>query len=143
MTTDVLRLFCCLGQWKLIKEDARFGRILINRSNVDCKDKWRVTTTPVKTHRRDAPLSPPLQAIVHSPMHNDRTFQNAINMPHSPMGTPPSHTRGVLPQLNSASPTASPRRISAPRFALPLSPPDSEDEDGYRKENKNAGCSIM
>uniref|UniRef100_A0A6U0CDF1 Uncharacterized protein n=2 Tax=Ostreococcus mediterraneus TaxID=1486918 RepID=A0A6U0CDF1_9CHLO len=132
-----------LGQWKLIKEDSRFGPILVNRSNVDCKDKWRQTTTPVKTQRRAAPLSPPLQAIVSSPMHNDRTFQNAMNMPHSPMGSPrspPSHTRGVLAEL---SPAPSPLRlIQQPTFEpLPSSP--SSSEDGSPATRDEGGCTVM
>ena len=148
MTDQSMRVMIILylgfvGQWKLIKEDSRFGPILVNRSNVDCKDKWRQTTTPVKTQRRAAPLSPPLQAIVSSPMHNDRTFQNAMNMPHSPMGSPrspPSHTRGVLAEL---SPAPSPLRlIQQPTFEpLPSSP--SSSEDGSPATRDEGGCTVM
>ena len=128
MTDQSMRVMIILysgfvGQWKLIKEDSRFGPILVNRSNVDCKDKWRQTTTPVKTQRRAAPLSPPLQAIVSSPMHNDRTFQNVMNMPHSPMGSPL-------------------RLIQQPTFEpLPSSPSSSEDGDLATRDE--GGCTVM
>ena len=133
----------------------------MHRSNVDCKDKWRQSSTPTKTARRTTPLSPELEHMARSPDFDRRVFQNAANLfPGSPVGLPSSQRAGipsprrlsdVMPAVSPARPQPSPARPQpSPMYvAMPDSDPDSTDRDDpfdaddTEAEARKRGCSIM